>query len=101
MAERISNGDVGYVLIDGCADRKIGFRQPLKGRFLALGLPKPDGSGESCRSTFGARGAPTGFSFDEVWVRGSSDKTVPQLMIAEAINSWVHDTNDGSDADPR
>jgi hypothetical protein len=103
VAERISSGDVGYVLIDGCADRKIGFRQPLKGRFLSLGLPKPDGSGESCRATFAARGAQSGFSFDEVWVKPSPDgnKAVPQLMIAEAINSWVHDVNDGSDADPR
>jgi hypothetical protein len=100
IAERVSNGDVGYVLIDGCSDQKIGFRQPLKGRFLSLGIPKPDGSGDSCRATFGARGAPTGFSFDEVWVKPSPDRSVPQLMNAEAINSWVGDTSD-SDSDPR
>jgi hypothetical protein len=102
-AERLDNGDIGYVLIDACADQKIGFRQPIKGRFLSLTIPKPDGSGESCRATFSARGAATGFSFEEVTVRPSPDgnKAIPMSMIAEAVNSWAHDAGDDDDSDPR
>ncbi len=101
-AERLNNANVGYVLIDGCGDQKIGFRQPLKGRFLSLAIPKPDGSGETCRASFSARGAATGFSFDEVWVRPSPDgnKTIPMSMVAEAINSWAHDSGNDDDSDP-
>lgn len=102
-AERIDNGGVGYVIIDGCSNPRIGFRQPLKGRFLSLAIPKPDGTGASCIGTFSARGSASNFSFDEVWVQPSPDgnKTIPMLMIAEAVNSWAHDSNNGSDADPR
>jgi hypothetical protein len=102
-AEHIGNGDIGYVLIDGCAHKPIAFRQPLKGRFLSLAVPKPQGSGASCSDSFAGHGAADGFSFDEVWVRPSPDgnRTIPQLMIAEAINAWVHETGDDSDYDPR
>jgi hypothetical protein len=103
-AERLDNGDVGYVLIDGCGDPNASYRQPLKGRFLSLAIPKPDGSGASCRSAFAARGSADGFTFEEVWVRPSPDgsKTIPMLMIAEAVNSWVHnDAGSDSDYDPR
>lgn len=102
-AERIGIGDIGYVLIDGCAQKPIAFRQPLKGRFLSLAVPKPDGSGASCINTFAGHGAADGFTFDEVWVRPSPDgkPAIPQLMIAEAINAWVHETGDDSDYDPR